>query len=297
MIPFTVIGGYLGAGKTTLLNELLRNANGRKLALLINDFGEINIDALLIESREDNRINLSNGCICCTLSDGFHAAIESLTEAAPDQIIVEASGVADVHTLAQYGHSPQLQLDGVIVLADAETVRIKSKDKFVGRTIQRQLAAADIIVANKMDLLDKATQAEVISWLETHYPAAVICPAINGQVPLHLVMGVHLVDKAATTDSGHAHFTRWSWQQPAGVGVEDLQQFLAHLPPEVLRLKGTLSQPDGTRVIQVVGQRQEIRSAPEITAEGLTLVAIGVEGQLECAQLDQAAGRFFKPDP
>ena len=105
-IAFTVLGGYLGAGKTTLLNRLLNASHGLRIALLINDFGAINIDSELIETQTDQQINLTNGCVCCGLTDGFDAAIDSLMSAnpRPQHIVIEASGVADVHSLAQYGN-------------------------------------------------------------------------------------------------------------------------------------------------------------------------------------------------
>ena len=156
MIPFTIIGGYLGAGKTTLLNHLLKNANGHRFALLINDFGTINIDAALIESTSENQINLTNGCVCCSISDGFYEAIEQLiaTEPTPDHIVVEASGVADVQNLSQYGYGHALKLDGILVVADAETVQQKAVDKYVAETVKRQLRCADIVSLNKVDLID-----------------------------------------------------------------------------------------------------------------------------------------------
>ena len=144
MIPLTIIGGYLGAGKSTLLQRLVREPGDRILGLLINDFGSINIDAELIASADHNKVELTNGCICCSLADGFHEALETLLlrDPTPDHILVEASGVADVHSLAQYGHHPELSLSGVLVVVDSETVRDKSKDPYVGRTITRHIEAA-----------------------------------------------------------------------------------------------------------------------------------------------------------
>ncbi|RMF03443.1 MAG: GTP-binding protein, partial [Chloroflexi bacterium] len=93
-IPLTVIGGYLGAGKTTLLNHILRHNQGRRLAVIVNDFGKINIDAGLIESRDGETINLANGCVCCTLSGGLGVTLNNLLQRRPppEHIIIEASG-------------------------------------------------------------------------------------------------------------------------------------------------------------------------------------------------------------
>jgi len=296
MIPFTVIGGYLGAGKTTLLNQLLRSAQGRRIALLINDFGEINIDALLIDSQVGNRINLANGCICCTLSDGFHGAIESLLteEPRPDHIIVEASGVADVQNLAQYGHSPDLQLDGVIVLADSETVRHKIRDKYVGQTIRRQLAAADVIIANKADLLPEADSFALNQWLQQEFPQAVVHSATQGDVALPLLLAIHANDKALDSAAGHAHFGRWSYSRPRRVCPDSLGRFMAALDDSVLRLKGVAEQSSGCLLVQVVGRRREIRAQPKVLAAGLNLVAIGLEHQLNADVLDRLAHQILE---
>jgi G3E family GTPase len=296
MIPFTVIGGYLGAGKTTLLNHILRAAGGRRIALLINDFGEINIDAMLIESQDGNRINLTNGCICCSLSDGFHGAIETLmTEAPlPDHIVVEASGVADVHTLAQYGHGPDRQLDGVIVLADCETIKARIKDKYVGQTIRRQLAAADVIVANKTDLMTDQQSSAVIKWLESEFPEAVVYAAQQGDVPMALLLGVHNIDRTLPGDAGHAHFSRWFYNSPKRVTADSLSRFLQALDDSVIRLKGTAEQKTNSLVAQVVGRRRELRPQQDLQAKGLNLVAIGLEDQLNTADLDRLANDLLE---
>jgi G3E family GTPase len=120
-VPFTVIAGYLGAGKTTLLNQILREADGQRIVVLVNDVGDTPIDPELIASRTAEAITLTNGCICCTLGDEFALALPDLLEMNPpiDRVVVEASGIGDPGRIAQYGTLPGFTLDGVIVLADA----------------------------------------------------------------------------------------------------------------------------------------------------------------------------------
>ncbi|MDE0254627.1 MAG: hypothetical protein OYG32_07510, partial [Rhodospirillaceae bacterium] len=125
-IPVTVIGGYLGAGKTTCLNHLLAADHGLRLAVLVNDFGAVNIDAGLIAEHGGDTIALTNGCVCCAIADDLGAALQAQTERQPppDWIVVEASGVADpARVMRLAGNWPGCRPAGTAVLADAATVR------------------------------------------------------------------------------------------------------------------------------------------------------------------------------
>ena len=296
MIAFTVIGGYLGAGKTTLLNHLLANSDGKRIGLLINDFGEINIDGDLIASKTDSQINLTNGCVCCTLVDGFHVAIDQLSEVEPalEQIVVEASGVADVQNLAQYGHGPNMQLDAVLVVADAETIQARAKDKYVAGTIQRQLKAADLIILNKADLVSESQLTVVLDWLQQDFPDARVFSTSHAQVPLPLLVGIRDVERPLVlADYAHAHYATWHFKHDQPVTRAAVNAFLAGLDASVLRAKGFARLHDGSTVsIQVVGRRSEIESTPAAVG-GVQLVAIGLEDQLDNTALTALAQRCF----
>lgn len=296
MIRFTVIGGYLGAGKTTLLNQILSDNDDIRFALLINDFGEINIDAQLIESETDSQINLTNGCVCCTLVDGFHEAIARLRELdpPPDHIVVEASGVADVANLAQYGYTPELQLDGVLVLADAETVVEKARDKYVARTVQRQLASADIIILNKTDLVTTAVLEKRLSWLHENYPDTTIIESSFGRVPLSLLLGVHQDLEVAAGHADHESYITWKWEFSSAVSEAALNLFVEKLPATVIRAKGFAQIEDGSvKLVQVVGRRKEILPSDR-SRQGTLLTAIGLERQLDPIVLSTLAKSFLQ---
>ena len=260
-IPYTILGGYLGAGKTTLLNRLLADNDGLRLALLINDFGAINIDAQLITSRTDDQINLTNGCICCGLSAGFDEAIEQLLarQPPPDRIIVEASGVADVVSLAQYGHHPGLRLDGVIVVADAETVRSKARDKYVATTVTHQLEGADLIILNKTDLVDEARCSALIDWLRTLAPETPVISTNYCQVSKDLLLGLDHRPPAASGHPGHETYATWHFESDGPLITESVENFVAALPPTILRAKGFFNLTSGERLIyQRVGRRDTL---------------------------------------
>ncbi len=296
-VPMTVIGGYLGAGKTTLLNHLLQHNAGQRIALLINDFGAVNIDAQLIRESDEaaQRINLTNGCICCGMGDGFDAALDALLIATPrpDHIVVEASGVADVAAVAEYGHRPPLNLDGVIVVADAETVRAKASDKYVAQTVRRQLEAADVVVLNKTDLLDAGALAAISGWLETLVPAARIVPARRCDVPIAVLLGVH----AETTTTGrcaeiahHPHYASFLVESGQPCNRDDIERFIDALPDWVLRAKGFVQLVDGqSLVLQQVGRRATLDAAPASISTGTQIVLIGLRNQIDAASIANAA--------
>ncbi len=184
-IPVTVVGGYLGAGKTTLVNHVLRTSDER-IAVIVNDFGEISIDEDRIVAAEGDKLTLANGCICCTLADGFAAALMQIRSAGtpPARLLIEASGVTDPAQIAAYGHTPGLRLDAVVVVADAEQVQRLAEDRWVADTVRRQLAAADLLVLNKIDLLTSTTDVdELCDWLHDTSPRAAVVRARQAAVP------------------------------------------------------------------------------------------------------------------
>ncbi|MGD8832579.1 MAG: GTP-binding protein [Pseudomonadales bacterium] len=294
-IPYTVIGGYLGAGKTTLLNHLLSNAGGRRLALIVNDFGAINIDAELIDRQSGNQINLTNGCICCGMSEGFDEALDLLLACRPrpDHIVVEASGVADVISLAQYGHHPGLTLNGVVVVADAETVRRKAGDRYVGGTVSRQLAGADLIVLNKTDLVADDARKALTRWLEGMAPGVPVLVSRWCEVPVSVLLGLDAAAPHDTATAGKRHaahetYATWHFRHPRPLARDAVQAFIDRLPSSVVRAKGFfLIEPGERYLFQRVGRRHTL--TPARTPGESELVAIGLASALDTALLDASA--------
>jgi G3E family GTPase len=304
-IPLTVIGGFLGAGKTTLLNRLLRDAGGRRLAVLVNDFGAINIDAGLLESTAGDAIALTNGCVCCSIGDDLTAALIRVLDADPpfDGVVVEASGVSDPWRIAQIGLAePALSLDGVVVLVDAAAVRAQSGDALLADSLQRQLRSADLVVVNKTDLVDEGELRHVRQWLASVAGRVAAFETTHAAVPRAMLSGAGMdLARAGTSPccvraehehGGHDHehdelFDTWACQPTQALSAERLRAALRDMPAGVLRLKGVVRTVEhGWSEVQFAGRHGSLRKAAAEPPHGAALVAIGLKGQLPVAALE-----------
>ncbi len=312
-LPLTLISGFLGAGKTTLLNRLLADPQGRRLAVLVNDFGRINIDAELVRSRTEDMISLANGCVCCTVSSDLTRTLIDLAQRPdpPDAIVLEASGLADPRGIAQVALSnPALRLDGVLTLVDAlseaDCLQAESsRDPAVTANLERQLDAADLIVLTKTDLLDPDTVQAVRDRLHQRWPRTPMVQAMDGRLPPALVLGL---DSAQDLRSGPpapwAHtqaFESWVLQSDTPLDEVRLRTFLAELTPQLLRAKGVIhlrGQSGQRHVYQQVGRRASLApeapsglSGPAVspaTSLKSSLVLIGLRGCLDADRLQSS---------
>lgn len=311
-IPISVIGGYLGAGKTTLLNSILRRSDSVRFGVIVNDFGELGIDAdLLAEAAADNGvINLPNGCVCCTLGADLYEALAALAAVEPrlDQIVIEASGVADPAATAAWGTVAPFAPGGTIVLAAADTIRTQASDRYVGTEVVRQLTGADIVVVTKGDRCNVEQLDAVESWL-TDQTSAPMIRSLNGDVPMTILRpaaaGASLAEateRRPRESSGHgmalaAIYSTWSFESATGTTADRLEMFLAELPDGVLRLKGTVADSGGAMrgiLVNVVGKRIDL--AP-IECEGpvIRLEAIGVNGLFDEREVERLAVKYLRP--
>ncbi len=287
-IPLTVLGGYLGAGKTTMLNHLLRHTGGKRFAILVNDFGSINIDASLLESKNDTVLRLDNGCVCCTLQGGLGATLQTLLQEdpLPEHVLVEASGVADPVRLGQYAYLPPFRLDGVVVVADAETVREKSRDRYVGQVVLRALGNADVVVLNKLDLLDQESVEAVRAWMSENVPGVRCLEATMGQVPASLLVGIATERARPVEAAPHPEFASWAQSYARPLNQAVFREQVAGWPDTVIRAKGFLHLSEDTRrrhLFQLVGKRWSLTPDREWLGDSphSEIILIGLDGQLD----------------
>ena len=304
-IPIVVLGGYLGSGKTTLLNELLSDSPSRT-GVIVNDFGELGVDAeLLGDASDDGLIDLPNGCVCCALGTELGSSLEALAERQPrlNQIVIEASGVADPAALAAWGTVPGFSSGGVFVLAAADSIGRLIADRYVGREVERQLDAADVIVLTKTDLVDGEQLRDVRNSLARRNAPVIDRPASISE----LVLASVPCRRSPPTSSGthQVEYDRWSWRPDSSLPPtgDELNMFVHELPSSVLRAKGVVTVASGAMMqiclVQVVGASRvvtQLGPRDDNAADFVEgLVAVGVRGHLDSDRLDQLASRYLSP--
>jgi cobalamin biosynthesis protein CobW len=228
-IPATIITGFLGAGKTTLLRNLLQQANGRRVALIINEFGDIGVDGEILKGcgeevcREEDIIELANGCICCTVADDFIPTMEKLLarEPRPDNIVIETSGLALPQPLVRAFNWPeiasQVTVDAVITVADAKALAegryaddeaaiqaMRQADPNlehenpINELFEDQLNCADMVILNKMDLLTEDEASAVVKDISAQVRKATpVITSEHGKIGINVILGR---SSAAETD-------------------------------------------------------------------------------------------------
>jgi G3E family GTPase len=299
-IPLSILTGFLGAGKTTLLNRILSGDHGLRIAVLVNDFGSVNIDAELVIGITDDMISLANGCVCCEIRDDLVEAVDRVLESPeqPDYVLLEASGVADpmgiYATFDDERHRDRLRLDSVTCVVDAEQVftHIEGMTEIL-TLIVRQIGSADLVVLNKSDLVGQERMDWLHSWIDGLMNRVRIIDSAYCDIPWEVLLSTDASAQLALEESGDdevdhaAQFDRWSFESADPLSIAAYREMIRReLPGDIYRMKGIVyasEDPDHRYIAHTVGRRSEIRKdspwgdRPRRTR----LVAIGARHQLD----------------
>ena len=314
-MPVTIVTGFLGSGKTTLLNQILKNRQDLKVAILVNEFGDINIDGQLLVDIEDGMVELSNGCICCTINDGLVDAVYNVLERSEriDYMVIETTGVADPLPIALTFLGTELKhltrLDSILTVIDAETF---TAEHFQSEAAMSQVEYGDIVLLNKTDLVSEEQVEELEEYLRKKKSKARILRSQYGEVPLPLILDVDLAptsvyQQVENEDEIHEHehhehhnhehehhehehhhhhsdhlandgFISISFQSDRRFDLDKFTHFLDKvMPNDVFRAKGVLSftSQDMRFIFQLSGKRYELVYDHRQKPIGNQLVLIG----------------------
>ena len=251
MLPITLIGGFLGAGKTTLLNSLLMQGGGRRLAVLVNDFGALNIDAKLIVKVEGQQMELANGCICCSIRDDLVAGVEQLlaSDPPPEQLLIETSGVSDpTNILCTFNTSKvrrQIFLENVVTVVDAVHA-MDSREAEWATLFERQIRGAYMIVLNRTQLAGPEQTGRVRALIQGLLPGASIFETEDGSVPLSVLLGDARLGQSTfrpeptMLESAHP-FESMVFSTPLPIRRVDFMRVMKELAGTVYRAKGFIN--------------------------------------------------------
>jgi G3E family GTPase len=257
-VPVTIITGYLGAGKTTLLNRLLTAEHGKRVAVIVNEFGEVGIDSQLIIEADEEIVEMNNGCICCTVRGDLIRIFSNLMQKREkfDHLVIETTGLADPAPVIQSFFvdevmRSQTQLDAVVTVVDAKHI----KEHWDSDEVQEQIAFADVLLLNKIDLVTAEELQQLAQRIRGMNPFAKIHRTQNSDIPIDAILGIQAfdlkqalsIDPQLLDENAHEHddsIYSVSITEPGIVSGDKLNRWLYQLIQakgrDIFRMKGIL---------------------------------------------------------
>jgi len=268
-IPALVVSGFLGSGKTTLLRDLLARAQaeGERLAVVVNDFGSLGIDRALLAAGDARTVELAGGCVCCELSDELVTVLEEIrATVAPDRIVIETSGLAlPYETQLSLWRPPVSEWIGddmAVVLVNAEQL---AEERDLGPLFEQQVSAADLLVLNQIDRVDAAQIPALEARLREIEPDAPLVRSVQSRLDPQLLTPPR-IDRTPVATREHDHalhaaFESETWEIEDGLDEASLRARLRDAG--AVRAKGFVRMRDGVFAVQGVGRRLELTPAPD----------------------------------
>ncbi len=291
--PITLITGPLGSGKTTLLRHILATRPA-KIAVVMNEFGEIAIDSKVVEGKNVRIAELGGGCVCCSLLGEFEAAVnEIIQRVEPDIIVVETTGLAEPEALVFNIQEalPQCRLDGVASVIDADMlVRFPE----LGHTTRLQIEGADILLLNKIDLVKPRKLSGLEAKLREINPTAAIVRTKRCQIDPAILFGVGREEKVAPPEHKHQpEFESFTFSSEKTFSRDCFERFADGLPASMHRAKGFMLFPDGAQLFNFVAGRWDLEP---FETDRTDLVFIGKKIAAKKSELLRALDECAHPD-
>jgi G3E family GTPase len=300
-VPVTLISGFLGSGKTTLLNRILAGDHGRRIAVMVNDFGEVSIDAELVESADETSITLANGCICCSIASDLIGAVRDVLRRPqpPEQLVVEMSGIADpgsvLRTFSVMEKTWPLHVDAVLSLVDSEHFPEEGEEHHV--LAREQLVLADVVLVNKTDLVPRERVDHLRARIQGWVPTARVLETVEADVPIQLLLGLDparerpALERTGPATSDSHGFSTYTYRGGM-MALARLREETTELPPNVFRAKGIVhldARPEHRVVLQIVGRRARVTlgAAWGDTPPETTIVFVGPSGAMDPADVQR----------
>ena len=298
-VPVLLVTGFLGAGKTTLVNHVLAQAEGRRIAAVVNDFGAINIDAELIAGASDGVVSLANGCICCTLEGDLLRTLASLLRRTPrpEAIVIETSGVADPTDIVRNLMDPvifrEAPLETVLCVVDAAGI-VGLDDAL----LRSQVRAADVVALSKLDLVHDAARDRVRAAVVAVKPQVIMTEAVHGRLPLELLLQAVPDVRPPSREIARSRpiSDRWettTWVSDQPISLQRLQDAIGQMAPKLARAKGlfqAVEYPGRSFLLQFAAGRATVSAARlhDSDRPGAHIVFIAEIGTLTAAEIERA---------
>jgi len=272
LIPTSIITGYLGSGKTTFLKRVIEQSD-RRIAIVMNEFGELKLEGKLLKGKNVNMVELEGGCVCCSLAGEFELAIKEIVNTIkPDMILVEATGIAEPDSLVTLFQQSlnEVSLDSIITIVDAYGM---IKYPVLGHTGRIQIEMGDVIIINKIDLVKEEEVMEVERKVKEINPRALILKAIRCNVDVKYVLGLKMDHFVREHKAHEVEEDIFSFMAKGSLDREAFEEFLSNLPKEVYRMKGSVIFKDGNSYfINYVIDRYDLEP---LKADEIKLIFLG----------------------
>ena len=280
-VPVVIVTGYLGSGKTTLL-RLLIERSGMRLAIVVNEFGEMAIDSRVLNGKNIRMAELTGGCVCCSLIGEFEAAIKEIIEAShPEEIVIETTGLAEPDALVGdlQENLPMVILNSVVTVADGDAMM---RYPSVGHTGRVQIQMADLVLLNKVDLVPEDRLGNIRKILRDLNPSALVLETVKCQIDPGLIFGreLHREAKAVPSfDRGHEHrMESFEVLLEGTISRNDFERIFSSLPASIYRAKGFVRFENGMHLCSYVAGRFELEAWPDEKVKS-GIVFIGKEAR------------------